>query len=259
MLYDILYFGVMKYIYGNSFFSLLTLSKDFNSLLKKLIKNQEFTITLHDSYFMSLTLSCKYFIVVLKSHNTYQWNIEFSNRGTINIFIGKFEEFTTTYNITKVHIIQSAYSEFFEIFNDLFQGFELKRTYIINIPGMEHYSSLVEKYLNEDHEYICNDYGIDHKEQPSISIVVYCDIFKLKINVETIPFKEIIICNSEICGDDNGVYTIGKDLSNSTQLKKIIFNNCVLNFQKLIQLCQTIQIEFINCTSTMYKPPQICI
>jgi len=121
MLYDILDFGVLKYIYGNSFFSLLTLSKDFNSLLKELIKNQEFTITLHDSYFMSLALSCEYFMIVLKSHKSYQCHIEFSNRGTINSFITKFTEFTTIYNITKVHIIQNAYSEFFEIFNNLFQ------------------------------------------------------------------------------------------------------------------------------------------
>ena len=84
-------------------------------------------------------------------------------------------------------------------------------------------------------------------------IKCYCDIFK-RINMNVISlFEEIIICNSEICGDDNGVYIIDIHNNFKTQLKKITFKNCVLKFRTIWTCrCHTIQVEFINCT--IYKP-----
>jgi hypothetical protein len=248
---------VLDYVDQKSLCSLLKVSKDYNTLLRNILGSQEYTIDLDlvHIYSMRLTISSNNFrrmtnVNILDVCDPKKMT---NKEGRICIFMRKFIEFVKTYNITKVHIIQGAYDRFFEVFKDFFYIFpELRRTYILNIEesGIEEtndYYMLIERYISKYYKYICEEYEIDlfhHKYQCDLSLQVYCNIFALEIDMKNIPIEGIIICDSVINGDADGIYNI--DMRFNSHLKKITFKRCLLNFHTINA---NIQIEYIDCDS----------
>jgi len=245
---------VLDYVDQKSLCSLLKVSKDYNTLLRNILGSQEYTIDLDlvHIYSMRLTISSNNF---RRMTNVNILDVcdprKMTNEGRICIFMKNFIEFVKTYNITKVHIIQGAYDRFFEVFKDFFYIFpELRRTYILNIEesGIEEtndYYMLIERYISKYYIYICEEYEIDlfhHKYQCDLSLQVYCNIFALEIDMKNIPIKEIIICDSVINGDADGIYNI--DMRFNSYLKKITFKRCLLNFHTINT---NVQIAYIDC------------
>jgi hypothetical protein len=233
---------------SQSFLSLLTLSKEFNTLLKKLINDQKFTFNIYcESFIISCIYFKKTFYITSDSYDEEgRYRID---GGIVANSINNFIEFATINNITKVKLIQhSIYSILFESFETSFRRFpNLKRIFILSdivVHGFYHYR--VIDYVNIEYKQTCDDFKINPRVYGStLSVEFYCDIFKLPIDMEVVSlFNEIIIADSIIYGDVNGVYNISENLSADTQVKKITFKNCCLHFKTINA---NVQIAYIDC------------
>lgn len=241
----------LKFVNSQSFLSLLTVSKDFNALLKKLINDQKFTFNIYSESFI---ISCIYFKKIFRiTSDAFDKKEEGKYRidgGIIANSIINFLEFATNNNITKVELIQHSIYSSFESFEIFFRRFSnLKRIFILSDTGMYEricYHCIVIDYVNIEYNIFCDHFKINPRVYGNtLSVEFYCDIFKLPIDMKIVSlFNEIIICNSKIYGDANGVYNISENLSADTQVKKITFKNCSLHFHTINA---NVQIAYINC------------
>jgi hypothetical protein len=82
---------------------------------------------------------------------------------------------------------------------------------------------LIERYINKYYKYICEEYEIDPSYHYDVSLQIYCNIFTLEIDMKNIPIKEIIICDSVINGDADGIYNL--NMRFNSHLKKLLLND----------------------------------